>query len=234
MTKSQKIKINSIRQACKIGDKCFNFIIPFLKEGVSEKEIVRLINYFIRKKSEGTAFRTIVAFGKNTAEVHHQIPTEKKLQKGDFIMLDFGVRINGYPSDMTRTLFYKKATVKQKKMYETVLNAQKKAIDQLFFLKNRNLSIKAFDIDKIARNYILSKEFTPMPHSLGHGIGRKVHSGLRISPKSKTSLTQGKIFSIEPAIYIKGFGGVRIEDLVVLHKDRVEILTKSPKKLTIL
>lgn len=227
----QKAKIDSIRKACQISDKCFDFILPFLKEDVTETEIVRLINYFLRKKSEGEAFKTIVAFGENSAEIHHQYPTHRKLKKGDFIMLDFGARVNGYPSDMTRTLFFGKTSKKQVNIYQTVLEAQRKAIDFLKSLTKKQLPINAFDVDKIARDFISSKKLPPMPHSLGHGIGRKIHSGLKLSPKSMTLLKKGMIFSIEPAIYIKGFGGVRIEDLVLLTEEKLEILTNSSKKL---
>src|SRR5680860_625614 len=230
----RKDKIYSIKKACRIGDKCFNFILPFLEEDVTEIEIVKLINVFLKKKSEGIAFKTIVAFGENSAEIHHQNPTNRKLKKGDFIMLDFGARINGYPSDMTRTLFFKKATNKQVDLYKTVLEAQKKAIDLLESFAKKQRSIKAFDVDRIAREFIVSKKFEPMPHSLGHGIGKKVHSGLRLSPKSKTYLKPGMIFSIEPAIYIKGFGGVRIEDLILLTETKIKILTNSPKNIIIL
>ena len=235
MSKSskEKEKINSIKKACEISDRCFDFILPFLKEGVTEIETVRLINYFLRKKSEGVAFKTIAAFGENSAEVHHQIPTNRKLKKGDFIMLDFGARINGYPSDMTRTLFCKKASKKQIDLYQTVLDAQKKAIELLEALIKKQLPIKAFDIDKVARDFIISKKYPPMSHSLGHGIGKKVHSGLKLSPKSKTNLKTGMIFSVEPGIYVKDFGGARIEDLVLLNDNKVEILTRSTKALLI-
>jgi Xaa-Pro aminopeptidase len=234
ISSNQKVKIKSIKKACKISDKCFDFVLPFLKEGVTEIEIVKLINYFLRKKSEGIAFKTIVAFGENSAEIHHQNPTNRKLKKGDFIMLDFGARINGYPSDMTRTLFLQKVSKKQANLYKTVLEAQKRAIKHLELLVKKQSLIKAFDVDKVARNFIISKKLPPMPHSLGHGIGRKVHSGLKISPKSKTFLKPGMIFSIEPAIYIKGFGGVRIEDLVILSDGKIEIITNSKRDLIIL
>lgn len=226
-------KIISISNACKISDRAFEYILPYLQEGVTEKKIVKKINDYLRKHSEGLAFKTIVAFGENSAEIHHQFPTEKALKKGDIIMLDFGAKINGYPSDMTRTLFFGKASQKQKSIYGAVYEAQQQAIEQLrsLAMKQSVVKIKAYDIDKIARDYIASKKFTPMHHSLGHGIGKKVHSGLRISPKSKAYLKPGMIFSIEPAIYVEGFGGIRIEDLVLLKKDKIEILTKSPKEM---
>ncbi len=231
--KKGSLEIDSIRKACKITDKTFKYILPYLVEGVTEKQIVKRINKYIRKYSEGTAFKTIAAFGENSAEVHHQTPTNRKLKKGDIIMLDFGSRINGLCSDMTRTLFLGKASPEQKRMYNTVLEAQQQAIEQLnnLAIKQSVVKIKAYDIDKTAREYILLKGYPNMPHSLGHGIGRKVHSGLRLSPKSKSYLKPGMIFSVEPGIYIKDFGGARIEDTVLLTEKGIETLTKSAKKL---
>jgi Xaa-Pro aminopeptidase len=226
--------IESIKKACKITDTAFKYILPHLTEGITEIEIVKKINNYLRKHSDGLAFKTIVAFGENSAQVHHQFPTDRKLKKSDIIMLDFGAKINGLCSDMTRTLFFGKATQKQKRMYETVFMAQQKAIKFLELrIKNQELC-KASEVDEIARDYIRKMGFGEMAHSLGHGMGRKVHSGLRLSPKSKAFLKLGMVFSIEPGIYIDNFGGVRIEDTVLINEDKVEILTKSTKELIIL
>jgi len=229
--KKGSLEIDSIKKACKITDKTFKYILPYLVEGVTEKQIVKRINKHIRKHSEGIAFRTITAFGENSAQVHHQTPTNRKLKIGDIIMLDFGSRINSLCSDMTRTLFLGKASRKQKDLYNDVLKAQRQAINFLESSIINHKSIKAFDADKIARDYLNSKKYPPMPHSLGHGIGRKVHSGLRLSPKSKSYLKPGMIFSVEPGIYIKDFGGIRIEDTVLLTEKGIETLTKSIKEL---
>jgi len=228
--KKSTADIACITKACKVTDATFKYILPHLVENVTEKQIVKKINKYLRKNSDGLAFKTITAFGENSAEIHH-LPTEKKLKKGDIIVLDFGAKINGLCSDMTRTLFLGKASTKQKKMYNAVSETQQLAINLLKSSIINHKSLKAFDIDKIAREYILSKGYPNMPHSLGHGIGRKVHSGLRLSPKSKAYLKPSMIFSIEPGIYIKGFGGVRIEDTVLINGNKIEILTKSMKKL---
>lgn len=223
--------IEAIKKACKVADLTFEYILPQLKSGVTEKEIVKKINKFIRGNSDGTSFRPIAAFGKNSSEIHHQHPTDTKLKNGDFIMFDFGAKIEGYSSDITRTLFFGKATEKQKRLYQAVLEAQLRALE---FLKSsiiNNKSIPSKEVDKVARNFLLSKKYPEMPHSLGHGIGKKVHSGLRLSPKSKSNLHPGMVFSIEPGIYIKNFGGVRIEDTVLLKENELEILTTSPKHL---
>lgn len=154
-------------------------------------------------------------------------------------MLDFGAKINGYCSDMTRTVFFGKPDGRQKKMYDTVLQAQEEAVDFIakqqallinFAVKNGK-QIKAKDVDKVARAYIISKGFPTISHSLGHGVGLKVHEHPSLSPKSKDFLTEGMVFSIEPGIYIPNFGGVRIEDLFVLEKNGLRQITTSPKNI---
>ena len=139
---------------------------------------------------------------------------------------------------MTRTVFFGKATNKQKKMYQTVLEAQKRAIELLntkyLILNTSKKSIKASEIDKVARDYIISKNYKTIPHSLGHGIGLEVHESPRLSPKSKDILKPGMVFTIEPGIYIPDFGGVRIEDVVLLEESHTRLLTISSKDSTIL
>ncbi|MCL4354038.1 M24 family metallopeptidase [Patescibacteria group bacterium] len=229
--KKSPAEIGSIKKACLITDQTFKYILPHLIEGVSETDIVKKINKRIRKYSDGLAFKTIVAFGENSSHVHHKPSSDRKLKKGDIIMLDFGAKINGLCSDMTRTLFLGKPSKKQREFYEDVLKAQLLAIDYMKTTIINQNPVRSFDVDKIARDYLEDKKYPPMPHSLGHGIGKKVHSGLRLSPKSKSYLRSGMVFSIEPGIYIKDFGGVRIEDTVLLTKNNVEILTKSSKNL---
>ena len=226
-------EISKIKKACNLGDKVFDYILRKIHLGITEKELAQEINSLIKNYKSKPSFPTIVAFGENSANIHN-IPTDNKLAKNQIILLDFGTKIDGYCSDMTRTIFFGKPTEKQKKMYVTVLKAQSLAIKTI---KNKHLSkkpIKAFDIDKIARNYITSHDYESFKHGLGHGIGKKVHEAFRISPKSKNLLKEGMIFSIEPGIYIPNFGGVRIEDLVVLEKSGPRILTHSPKNFIIL
>jgi len=236
-------EISKIESACKLGDKTFSYILKKIHLGITEKEVAQEINSFIKKNGAKPSFPTIVAFGKNSTNIHN-IPTNNKLTKNQIILLDFGVKINGYCSDMTRTIFSGKPTHKQKHMYETVLNAQQKAID--FIAKHSNdmyhysgnkkivKILKAKSVDNVARLYIKSKGYPSIPHSLGHGIGKKVHEAFRISPKSKIYLKEGMVFSVEPGIYLSGFGGVRIEDLVVLKKTGPRLLTHSPKNIIVL
>jgi Xaa-Pro aminopeptidase len=223
-------EIEKIGKACKLGDKAFDYILKKIKRDVSEKELACEIELFLKKNGANTSFSTIVAFGKNSAIPHH-VPTVKKLTDNQIVLFDLGAKLNGYCSDMTRTVFFGKPNSKQKHVYETVLNAQQKAIDYLRrSIKNRQ-SINSSNVDKIARKYITSQGYPTIPHSLGHGVGIQIHESPRLSPKSKDVLKEGMVFSVEPGIYIPNFGGVRIEDLVVLEKSGPHILTHSPKTL---
>lgn len=225
-------EISKIEKACQLGDKTFNYILKKIKLGVSEKEIANEIEFFIRKNGADISFPPIVAFGANSATPHH-VPTHnsKLLTSNSIVLLDFGVKLNNYCSDMTRTVFFGQPTTKQKRMYQTVLEAQSRALNLLNSLFIIHDSIPARKIDKVARDYILSKGYPTIPHSLGHGIGIDVHEFPRISPKSKDILKNGMVFSVEPGIYIPGFGGVRIEGLVVLEKGKLRMLTNSPRNL---
>ena len=224
-------RLQSIKKACRLGDKVYSQVRKIIRIGTTEHELSIEIQKLIRKDNARLSFRPIVAFGKNASEPHHK-PTDLKLNKKQgFVLFDLGAKVNGYCSDMSRTVFFGKATSKQKRIYQTVLKAQQKAIQQLNNLAIKQSVIKASEIDKAARDYIISQGYPNIPHSVGHGIGKKVHEAFRLSPKSKTILKDGMVFTIEPGIYIKGFGGVRIEDVYYLNKGKLEQLTKSPKRL---
>lgn len=223
-------EIARIEKACKLGDKTFNYILKKIKLGISEKEVANEIEFFIKKNGADISFRPIVAFGKKSAIPHH-VPTNNKLTNNQIVLLDFGVRLGNYCSDMTRTVFFGSANAEFKKMYNTVLEAQRKAIQQLNNLTTKQSTIKASKIDKIARDYIISKGYPTTPHSLGHGIGIDVHEAPHLSPKSKDILKEGMVFSIEPGIYIPNSGGIRIEDLVVLEKKGIRLLAHSQKEI---
>ncbi len=218
-------KLSSITKACEITDECFSFILSKIKVGVTERELATEIRKFINKKGARLAFHTIVAFAESGYEIHH-IPTNKKLtNKSQFILFDFAAKVNGYCSDMSRTVVFGKATAQQKKIYKTVLTAQELAIKAI------KPNVKGYELDRIARDYIFKAGFDPIPHTLGHSVGKKVHDGMRIGPASADILEIGDIFTIEPGIYIKNFGGVRIEDVLVLTKNGPKQLTTSPKTL---
>lgn len=213
-----------------MGDDTFEHILKKLKVGVSEKEIVFEIEYFLKKNGAEISFPPIVAFGKNSSIPHHQ-SGETKLKREDFVLLDLGAKVESYCSDMTRTIIFGKASEKQKKIYRTVLETQKRAVDFINIQIKLGKQVRAKEVDKVAREYIKSKGYLDIPHSLGHGIGLEVHEHPSLSPKSKDILKNGMVFSIEPGIYIAGFGGVRIEDLFVLEKDKIRQITLSPKQI---
>lgn len=224
-------QVKSIEKAAGIGDETFDYILGKIKKGVTEKNLAFEIEFFIKKKGADISFPPIVAFGANSSIPHHQSGNHELIAHNP-ILLDFGVKYQNYCSDMTRTIFFGKADDKFKKMYKTVLDAQKKAIELLkSSIVNGKSSIKATDVDHVARKYITDNGFPAIPHSLGHGIGIEVHEQPRLSPKSKDTLKEGMVFSIEPGIYIPGYGGVRIEDLVILENSGIRVLTKSNRNL---
>lgn len=228
-------EISKIENACKITDRTFDYILKKIKTGVSEKEIAHKIKLFIRKQGADISFSPIVAYGINSALPHHQ-PSDKRLTINDrIVLLDFGTKLDNYCSDMTRTVFFGSANAELKKMHETVLNAQKEAIEYLLKVLRagplQGSDPLAKKIDRIAREYIISKGYPTIPHSLGHGVGLEIHESPHLSPTSKDVLRIGMVFSIEPGIYIPAVGGIRIEDLVVLEESGPRILTYSKKEL---
>lgn len=226
-----KEEIRKIETACKIADLAFGFILKKIRIGVSEKEIAGELERFIKEKGGEISFPAIIAFGKNSSVPHHQTGETKLTKEGEFILLDFGVKFESYCSDMTRTVFFGRPSDRQKKIYETVLEAQQKAIDFINSNLKSGKEVKAFQPDRVARDYIISKGYPTIPHSLGHGIGLEVHEHPSLSPKSRETLKEGMVFSIEPGIYLPDFGGVRIEDLFVLENKNLKQITHSPKKI---
>lgn len=230
-TSKDNNEVESIRKACALTDKAFVHILKLLKPGVTELEIKAKLESFIRENGGSIAFESIVAFGKNSAIPHH-LSTDIRLQKLDIILIDFGAKVNGYCSDMTRSVFLGEPYAEQKKIYNGVLKAQEIAIDYL----NTHMS-EGFELKKaheLANNHLHSLGFSDIPHSLGHGVGLQVHEGPTVSPFSEIHLTTGMIITIEPGVYIEGLGGVRIEDTALITPQGLEILTNSDKKLIIL
>ncbi len=231
-------EIFAIKKACDIADKVFAHILNKLKSGVTEQEIAFEIEIFLKENGADVSFPPIVAFGRNSSIPHHK-SNNQKLITNNIVLLDFGARYNGYCSDMTRTVFFGKATSEQKRMYQVVLDAQQKAIEFLtsYFHPERSRRVinhksdsktaSASKVDSMAREYIIQKGYPSIPHSLGHGIGLQVHEYPSLSPKSKDILREGMVFSIEPGIYIPGKGGIRIEDLFTIQRGKLTQLTHS-------
>ncbi len=223
----EKEEVKKIKKACALGDKAFKFILGKIIKGVTEKQIAYELEKFIKDQGAEFSFSAIVAFGKNSSIPHHQTG-ETKLKDGDFVLLDFGVKFQNYCSDMTRTVFFGRATDKQKEIYNVVLQAQQRAANFLNTKIKSGKKVTGTEVDRVAREYISSYGFPDIPHSLGHGIGLEVHEHPSLSSKSKDILKEGMVFSIEPGIYIPNFGGVRIEDLFVIEEDGLKQLTNAP------
>lgn len=219
-------EIASIRAACGIADATFAHIQLFMQPETVELDVAMELEWFMRRQgARRPAFESIVASGENSA-IPHAEPGERRFRAGDLVTLDFGAEVDGYTSDITRTVVIGKASAEQRRIYETVLEAQLRAIEGI------RPGVKCADIDAIARQVITDagygKHFT---HSLGHSLGLSVHDGVGFSDKSEVVLEPGMVFTVEPGIYIDGFGGVRIEDDVLVTEDGVELLTHAPKHL---
>ncbi|MBI4064856.1 aminopeptidase P family protein [Candidatus Gottesmanbacteria bacterium] len=239
-------EIDNIRQASKLTDLCFDYIIKKLKPDVTEWQIVWEIEAFIRTRGAELAFSPIAAFGKNSSQPHYDPKRSDllrlkgpTLQKQDVILLDFGARVNGYCSDMTRVVFVGKPKDEWVKAYEVVLTAQQCALKYLH-LKGIKAHLpggvwaSGAQLDRIARKIIERGGWPAYPHSLGHGVGLDIHEAPRLTIKKDHKLKPYMVITVEPGIYIEGQYGIRIEDLVLLKRDGIEILSKSPKELTIL
>jgi len=219
-------EIRSISHAQEITDKVFDSVLGLLRDGVEERELANEIDYRFRESGgERSAFETIVASGPNTSKPH-AIATRRKLRAGDLVLFDMGTVINGYASDMTRTVVLGKADAEQKKIYDLVLDAQEAAIDCIssgrkcseIFCAAQNVFEKAGYADKFI-------------HSLGHGLGLEVHEKPRISHTQHSTLEKNLVVTVEPGIYIPGWGGIRIEDVVVVKDNGCLNLTQTTKKL---
>jgi Xaa-Pro aminopeptidase len=219
-------ELEFIKQAEAIGDQVFTEILGFIKPGMTELEIAARIEYLLKVKgAQGCSFPAIVASGVNSS-MPHAVPTSKKIEVGDFLTMDFGCVYEGYCSDMTRTIVIGKASEKQKEVYGTVLKAQLAALD---FLK---AGVKGKEVDKVARDIIYSAGYEGcFGHGLGHSVGLHIHENPRLSMLEEGTIEAGMTETVEPGIYIKGFGGVRIEDLVVVTEDGYENFTFSNKNL---
>jgi len=226
----QSNEIQYIREACKITEQSVFNCLSLLKEGVTEREISAKIDYEFRMQgADGSAFDTIVLFGKNSSLPHGK-PGDRKLSIGDIVLIDCGCIYKGYCSDLTRTFVY--GTVPGTwftDIYETVLNAQLNALSALKPDKTTT------EIDQVARHYISGKGMgIYFGHGLGHGVGLEIHELPRLNTDSFSILKEGFVITIEPGIYIPNKGGVRIEDTVLITKDGYERLTTSEKDLKVL
>lgn len=219
-------EIAKVRKAASIADHAFAQILPQLRPGISERDIALELEFTMRKAgASGVSFRPIVASGTNSALPHAE-PGTRVLAHGDFVVLDFGCVFEGYCSDMTRTVVVGEPTEQHLLIYDLVLQAQLEA------LKAVKPGVTGKAVDTIARNIIGEGGYGQyFGHGLGHGVGLEIHERPRLSQKDETVLQPGMIVTVEPGIYLPDFGGVRIEDLVVVTEDGCDILSNTFKEL---
>lgn len=232
LSKQRMIKtpgeIAGIEAAQKITDDAFAHILPFIKEGVTEREVALEIEFFMKKNgADDLAFDSIVVSGVNSS-LPHGVPSDKKIEVGDFITMDTGAMVNGLHSDMTRTVALGKITDEQKKVYETVLAAHMAVIELT------KPGMPGSEVDKIARDIIDRDYAGRFGHGLGHGVGYEIHEEPRFSKLDPTPCEAGMVITNEPGIYLPGKFGVRIEDMLLITSTGCRSLTHSPKELIVL
>ena len=219
-------EIEQIRQAIAISEKAFTEVLDLVTDGITERDLAIELTYRqMRYGADKDAFDLIVASGPRGA-LPHGYATDKKIQTGDLIVFDWGCRKNGYPSDITRMVVVGSPTDHQKEIFNIVRDAQQKALDTI------HEGVSVAELDKIARDHITQMGFgTEFGHPLGHGLGLDVHSFPRVTQSLNYQLPANTVITIEPGIYIPGWGGIRIEEDVRVTPDGAEILTTLPREL---
>lgn len=219
-------EITCIESAQALADRAFSHLLERVNVGVTERELALELEFFLRKEgSQGVAFPPIVASGPNSALPHAQV-TDRALQRGDFLKLDFGARVDGYCSDMTRTVVAGAANSLQREVYSVVAAANAAGIAAVQAGKQGR------QIDAAARSVVETAGYgEKFRHGVGHGVGREVHELPGVGPRSANQVTEGCVITIEPGIYLEGLGGVRIEDLVVVEPYGARVLSNSTKEL---
>ena len=224
VTKSEH-EINIIEETISISDNAFNSVSKKISEGMTEKEIAWEIEKEIRNLgAESISFDTIVASGLNGSKPHHS-PTDKKIKENEAITIDMGAKYKGYCSDLTRTIFIGTPNDKFKEIYNIVLRSQ------LIAIETAREEMTGEEIDKISRDIISKENYGEnFGHSLGHGVGLEVHENPGVGPNSKNKIMSGMIYTVEPGIYIEGWGGIRIEDMVLMTDNGNKLLSHAEKE----
>lgn len=229
VTRARQVKdereLEAIRRACDIAVEAFDDLLPYLQVGRTESEVAAELGYLMQTKgASGPSFETIVASGPNAAIPHHHTG-DRRLQAGDFVLMDFGARYRGYVSDVTRTVVLGRAEKRQRHLYEVVLDAQLAALDAM------EAGADGQEVHRTAQGVIDATEFkNRFTHGLGHTIGLSVHDGAGMGSSYGVVLEKNMVMTVEPGAYVPGYGGVRIEDDVRVATDGVEILTPATKE----
>lgn len=224
-----EVQLNKIIEAQRIAELAFDYICDFIEPGMTEKEVQLALDYFMLSNgADALSFETICVAGKKTS-MPHGVPGDNIIKAGDFVTMDYGATVDGWHSDMTRTVAVGYATDKMKEIYNTVLAAQEASLSFLAPGK------KCSDADAAARDVIKAAGYGEyFGHGTGHGVGVEIHEAPSVSTRSQSVLTPGHIVTVEPGIYIPGEFGVRIEDMAYITADGATDLTQCPKELIIL
>jgi Xaa-Pro aminopeptidase len=223
-----KSELNAIRTAVEITDAAYEKVLPLVREGVTEKEIANELVMYYRREADGEAYPPIVAGGPNSA-LPHAVPSDREFQKGDFIVIDAAAKYAGYHADMTRTPVLGEATEKHREIYGIVKEAQESAVSAA------KAGVSCKDLDAIPRNIIDKNGYGEyFNHGTGHGLGLEIHTQPRLSKLSEQVVQVDNVVTVEPGIYLPGWGGVRIEDDIIIEKDGCEVLNNTSRELVIL
>ncbi len=222
-------ELERLKRAQALTDETFTYILDRIAAGRTERDVMLDMEFYMRKRgSEGVSFDFIVVSGKNSS-LPHGVPTDKVIEKGDFLTMDFGALVDGYHADMTRTVAVGQVSDEQRLVYDTVLKAQLASIDSI------KAGVVCRDIDKVARDIIYGAGFEGcFGHGLGHSVGVEIHENPAFNTRCETVLQSGMVMTVEPGIYLEDKFGVRIEDMVVATDTGCINLTASEKKLIIL
>ncbi|AMA72502.1 Xaa-Pro peptidase family protein [Aneurinibacillus thermoaerophilus] len=222
-------EVQIIKEAAEIADKAFSHILTYIRPGMKELEVANELEFYMRSLgASGSSFDIIVASGIRSA-LPHGVASDKVIEDGDMVTLDFGAYYKGYCSDITRTIAVGEPGKKMREIYDIVLRAQLNGV------QNIRPGMTGKEADALTRDIIAAAGYGSMfGHSTGHGLGLEVHEGPTLSARGDRPLAPGMVVTIEPGIYLEGMGGVRIEDDVLITGDGCEILTKSPKELLVI
>jgi Xaa-Pro aminopeptidase len=220
----EEAEVDKLKQAVAIGDDAFVWILDRLTPGATERSVALDLEVRMRKAgAEEVSFEPIVGSGPLSAHIHHT-PSDRTFEKGDLILLDFGARVDGYCSDLTRTVVLGPATDDQRELYDVVLAAQQNGIDAV------RAGAACAKVDAAARSYIESKNHgDAFGHGLGHGVGLDIHEAPRLHRISEETLVAGDIVTVEPGIYLRDVGGIRVEDCVLVTSEGCEVLSAATK-----
>jgi Xaa-Pro aminopeptidase len=220
-------EVNKLRRAAQLGSNCFEYICEYLQPGMTEMEIAQKVEeFFVKNGASALSFDTIVGSGVNSCQIH-STPTNRVIQPNDIILFDMGCVLDGYCSDMSRTVFLGKPSQKQRELYDLVYQTYCNAIQKI------QVDMLASEADALGRDFIKKKGFD-YAHALGHGVGTEVHEAPLLSPKSQDILKENMVFSIEPGIYLENEFGIRIEDVGVLTTHGMEMFSFPSETLTII